>query len=157
MNKSFAVFQSSFCHSKSLIHNHDGCQKGSVYCYQVRNLCMSKTLQPGGPLMSFNICLYIQVLCFSFSCHLQYINVSLNKIEFYIFCCFFVISVEKVGLEKLKLLNWFYATWRLYITNAMSFSKWVFCLFCRRYCVQSIMLIILLFFHLFCFSTIRSR
>lgn len=35
----FAVLQSSFCHSKSLIHNDDGCQKGSVYCYQVGNVC----------------------------------------------------------------------------------------------------------------------
>lgn len=40
MNKSFVVFQSSFCHSKSLTHNHDGCQKGSVYCYQVRNVSL---------------------------------------------------------------------------------------------------------------------
>lgn len=78
MNKSFAVFQSSFCHSKSLIHNNDGCQKGSVYCYQVRNLCMSTTLQSAGPLICTNIYSFKDNYSFSFSysCHVQYINLS---------------------------------------------------------------------------------
>lgn len=120
----FVLLQSSFCHCKYLLYHHDGCQKGSVYYNKVF------LNYPGLDALHHFTWFSAKPRFVSEPCYLPgwpiLLLSCLNTVSHHAqrcVNCLCAATVERVGQERPKQLNWSCAIWQPYITNLTSRNR----------------------------------